>query len=143
MRWFLQGLLRSLLILVLMFSVFISIGRLSAWAGTMSNSSPFLTSTLLAQNVMEEKLSTEFGQKIDLNNSNIRMFQKYPGLYPKLARQIIEHAPYDKVEDVLDIPGLTDRQKEVLRTNLDKFTVTEPEPALIEGGDRYNPGIYR
>lgn len=139
MRWFLRGLLT----LILLFSVFISVGTFaSAWAGTVPDSS-FLPPDTLAQNVLDKKLLTEFGQKIDLNNSNIRMFQRYPGLYPNLARQIIEHAPYSKVEDVLNIPGLTEQQKAVLRTNLDQFTVTEPEPALIEGGDRYNPGIYR
>ncbi|MGA7933264.1 MAG: Photosystem II extrinsic protein, partial [Kovacikia sp.] len=48
-----------------------------------------------------------------------------------------------QVEDVLKIPDLTESQTEVLRKNLDHFTVTETEPALNEGGDRYNPGIYR
>jgi photosystem II PsbU protein len=95
------------------------------------------------ESVMGEKLSSEFGRKIDLNNSNIRAFQAYSGLYPNLARSIIQHAPYNQVEDVLKIPGLTESQKELLQKNLDHFTVTAPEPALIEGGDRYNPGIYR
>lgn len=97
----------------------------------------------VAQNPVEEKLSTEFGQKLDLNNSNIRAFRQYPGLYPNLARLIVNNAPYQNVQDVLDIPGLTEQQREVLRKNLDKFTVTEVEPALVEGGDRYNPGLYR
>lgn len=97
----------------------------------------------MAQNPVEEKLATDFGQKIDLNNSNIRAFRQYPGLYPRLARVIIDHAPYQKVEDVLTIPGLTEEQRDLLRQNLSHFTATEPEPALVEGGDRYNPGIYR
>ncbi len=95
------------------------------------------------QTVVAEKLATEFEQTIDLNNSNIRAFQQYPGLYPTLARTIIQYSPYDKVEDVLDIPGLTESQKDLLRQNLEHFTVTQPNPALTEGGDRYNPGIYR
>jgi photosystem II PsbU protein len=95
------------------------------------------------KSAIEAKLQTEFGQKVDLNNSNIRMFREYPGLYPNLARLIIQNAPYKTVEDVLNIPGLTEQQRELLRNNLEKFTVTEVEPALIEGGDRYNPGIYR
>ncbi|GAB4346668.1 MAG: hypothetical protein OHK0047_40450 [Leptolyngbyaceae cyanobacterium] len=97
----------------------------------------------VAQNPVEEKMATEFGQKVDLNNSNIRAFRQYPGLYPNLARLIVNNAPYKNVQDVLDIPGLTEQQREVLRKNLDKFTVTEVEPALVEGGDRYNPGLYR
>jgi photosystem II PsbU protein len=97
----------------------------------------------VSQNPVEEKLGTEFGRKIDLNNSNIRAFRQYSGFYPNLARLIISNGPYKKVEDVLDIPGLTESQRELLQKNLDKFTVTEVEPALIEGEDRYNPGVYR
>ncbi|MGI0485800.1 photosystem II complex extrinsic protein PsbU [Pantanalinema rosaneae CENA516] len=96
-----------------------------------------------AKSAVEAKLQTEFGQKVDLNNSNIRMFREYPGLYPNLARLIIQNAPYQEVEDVLDIPGLTEQQRQLLRNSLDKFTVTDVEPALVEGGDRYNPGVYR
>jgi photosystem II PsbU protein len=95
------------------------------------------------QNVVDQKLTTEFGHKLDLNNSNVRSFRQYPGLYPSLARVIIDHAPYERVEDILEISGLTDPQKAVLRLHLDKFTVTPAEPALVEGGDRYNPGVYQ
>ena len=95
------------------------------------------------RNRADEKLATEFGKKIDLNNTHVRAFQKYPGLYPTLAKTIIKNAPYENVEDVLEIPGLSDRQKQILQANLDHFTVTEPEAAFIEGEDRYNPGIYR
>jgi photosystem II PsbU protein len=94
-------------------------------------------------NVIDEKLGSEFGQKIDLNNSNIQTFTQYPGLYPNLARAIIQNAPYAEVEDVLEIPGLSDRQKETLKANLEHFTVTAVEKALVEGEDRYNPGIYK
>lgn len=94
-------------------------------------------------NVIDEKLGSEFGQKIDLNNSNIQTFTQYPGLYPNLARAILQNAPYAEVEDILDIPGLSDRQRETLKANLDHFTVTTVEKALVEGEDRYNPGIYK
>jgi photosystem II PsbU protein len=95
------------------------------------------------QNRADKKLGTEFGKKIDLNNTNVRAFQQYPGLYPTLAKKIITNAPYKNVEDVLDLPGLSDRQKATLQANLDKFTVTELEPAFNEGDDRFNNGIYR
>ncbi|WP_289501476.1 photosystem II complex extrinsic protein PsbU [Gloeocapsopsis sp. IPPAS B-1203] len=91
----------------------------------------------------DDKLATDFGRKIDLNNTNVRAFQQYPGMYPNLAKKIIKNAPYENVEDVLEIEGLSDRQKELLQANLDKFTVTEPEAAFVEGDDRVNNGIYR
>jgi len=95
------------------------------------------------QNSADAKLGTEFGKKIDLNNTNVRAFQQYPGLYPTLARKIILNAPYKEVEDVLNIPGLSDRQIEILQSNLGNFAVTDPTTAFIEGDDRFNNGIYR
>ncbi len=95
------------------------------------------------RNKADDKLGTEFGKKIDLNNTNVRAFQRYPGMYPTLAKAIIQNAPYNQVEDVLKIVGLSDRQKEILQTNLDNFTVTEADSVFNEGDDRYNNGIYR
>jgi photosystem II PsbU protein len=96
------------------------------------------------ENVADAKLgSSEFGQKIDLNNANITAFSQFQGLYPTLARMVIKNAPYDAVEDVLDIKGLSERQKATLTANLDKFTVTSVETALVSGDDRYNNGVYK
>ena len=99
--------------------------------------------TTVRRNRADAKLDTEFGTKIDLNNTNVRAFQKYPGMYPNLARKVIKNAPYENVEDVLNIEGLSDRQKELLQSNLDNFAVTDAESAFTEGDDRYNNGIYR
>jgi photosystem II PsbU protein len=103
--------------------------------------------TLLAvedyRNAMEEKMRTEFGKKIDLNNTNVRAFRQYQGMYPGLAGLIVKNAPYENVKDVLNIPGLSERQKQILQANLENFTVTEVEQALVEGDDRINNGIYR
>ena len=95
------------------------------------------------RNTVDTKLSTAYGSKIDLNNSNVNAFLHYPGLYPTIARKVFENAPFKSVEEVLDMPGLSDRELEILKANLDNFAVTPPEPALIEGGDRINPGIYK
>ncbi|MCG9890875.1 MAG: photosystem II complex extrinsic protein PsbU [Thermosynechococcaceae cyanobacterium MS004] len=95
------------------------------------------------QNAADAKLGSEYGQKIDLNNANITAFSQYQGLYPTLARIILKNAPYDSLEDVLEIPGLSARQKDILKANLDNFTVTDEETALVSGSDRYNNGVYR
>lgn len=99
--------------------------------------------TTILRNRADQKLGTEFGKKIDLNNTNVRAFTQYRGLYPNLAAKIVQNAPYKNVEDVLNIPGLSDRQKQILQANLDNFTVTDVEAAFTEGDDRYNNGIYR
>ena len=100
-------------------------------------------STKELRNKADDKLDTEFGKKIDLNSTNVRAFQRYPGMYPTLAKAIIQNAPYNQVEDVLKIVGLSDRQKEILQGNLDNFTVTDFDSVFNEGDDRYNNGIYR
>ncbi|MBE9181234.1 photosystem II complex extrinsic protein PsbU [Oculatella sp. LEGE 06141] len=103
------------------------------------NSTPVLAVEI--RNKVDDKLA-ESGRKIDLNNSNVRAFTKYPGMYPTLAGMIVRNAPFNKVEDIFNMPGITERQKEILQANLDYFTVTQAENALTEGGDRYNNGIY-
>ena len=94
------------------------------------------------RNPADEKLATEFGQKIDLNNANVRAFRQYRGFYPGLAQKIVKYAPYKTVEDVLEIPGLSETQRERLQANLDNFTVTDPASVFLEGDERINPGDY-
>ncbi|MGJ3252567.1 MAG: photosystem II complex extrinsic protein PsbU [Elainellaceae cyanobacterium] len=103
-------------------------------------SSPLLA--MERRNVVEDKLTDKFGEKIDLNNTNVRAFIKLRGMYPTLAGMIVRNAPFDKVEDVLEMPGLSERQKDVLRNHMDDFYVDEPLDAFVEGGDRINNGIY-
>jgi photosystem II PsbU protein len=92
-------------------------------------------------NKVDAKLASPFGKKIDLNNTNVSAFAKYRGMYPTLAKLLVANAPYEKVEDVLKIPGLTPQQKEILQSHLGDFTLTEPEASLVL--DRINNGIYR
>ncbi|MBD2101344.1 photosystem II complex extrinsic protein PsbU [Leptolyngbya sp. FACHB-261] len=92
------------------------------------------------RNVVEDLLG-KLGQRIDLNNTNISAFRKIPGLYPTAARVIVQNAPYEKVEDILNLPGLTEAQKERVRENLDKFTLGPINESLER--DRINNGIYR
>lgn len=84
----------------------------------------------------------ELGDKIDLNNSSVRRFQNFPGMYPTLAGKIVLGGPYSEVDDVLSL-DLTDRQRELFNKYKDNFVVTPPEIALNEGFDRINDGQYR
>jgi photosystem II PsbU protein len=104
--------------------------------------SPVLAAVEGLKNEADAKLA-EAGGKIDLNNVNVRAFLEYPGMYPTVARKIIAAAPYDRVGDVLNIPGLSERQKSTIQKYMDQFTVTEAVDALTDGDDRINNGIYR
>ncbi|NJN74963.1 MAG: photosystem II complex extrinsic protein PsbU [Synechococcaceae cyanobacterium RL_1_2] len=94
------------------------------------------------RNAADEMLETEFGQKVDLNNADIRDFRGLKGFFPNLASKIINNAPYNSVEDVLDIPDLSEKQKERLEANLDTFTVTPPSEIFNNEANRFNPGVY-
>ena len=105
-------------------------------------SSPILAVAVSERrNAADAKLG-EFGRKIDLNNSDVRDFRALRGFYPNLASKIIQNSPYEAVEDVLSIPGLSDRQKERLQANLDNFVVTDIADVMTSGDNRYNPGVY-
>ncbi len=93
------------------------------------------------RNAADDKLGQIQG-KVDLNNSDVRDFRNLRGFYPTLAGKIIQNAPYETIEDVLDIPGLSETQKQRLQANLDNFVVTDPELVFNAGDDRYNPGVY-
>jgi photosystem II PsbU protein len=103
-----------------------------------SNTTPILA---VRRNAADDKLS-EVGRKLDLNNSDVRDFRSLRGFYPTLATKIIQNSPYEKVEDVLEIPGLSEAQKERLQANLNNFVVTEKSDVFNAGDDRINPGVY-
>lgn len=95
------------------------------------------------RNSIDDKLATEYGNKIDVNNTNIASFRKFRGLYPTIAGKVVSNAPYNAVEDVLNIPGLSEVEKNRLEQNIDIFTISDPDPALVEGADRFNNGVYK
>lgn len=137
-----QRFLPFLLAVVFSITSLISFGNATALA--LNFSQVQASNTIIfaeVRNDADEKLQ-QIGNKIDLNNTNIQAFRDLRGFYPTLATKIIKNSPYDKVEDVLNIPDLSERQKERLKENLDEFIVTEPEGAFVEGADRINPGVY-
>ncbi len=83
------------------------------------------TRILAAKTETTLKLCAESNVKIDLNNANVNAFTDCPGFYPNLARLIIKNSPYQRVEDVLNIPELSARQKNRLQANLKSFEVAE------------------
>jgi photosystem II PsbU protein len=120
----------------------------TAQASPLSLSQFPVVSPILAveqrRNRADEKLA-EFGDKIDLNNSSLREFRELRGMYPTLGKMIIKYTskkPFDSVEEVLDMPGLTEKMKATLESYLDEFTVTPPTSVLQEGDFRLNTGTY-
>ncbi|NEQ55040.1 MAG: photosystem II complex extrinsic protein PsbU [Leptolyngbya sp. SIO3F4] len=113
-----------------------------ALAGMLNNGTVILAAKL-PRNAVDDKLGTEYGYKLDVNNTNVAAFRKYRGLFPTIAGKIIRNAPYENLEDILEIPGLSDIEKSRIQENMDIFTISPPNPALVEGDDRYNNGAYK
>merc|ERR1719199_1735336 len=84
------------------------------------------------------------GDKIDLNNANIRSYLRLPGMYPSIAGKITSQKyPFKSVGDVYNIKSLTDPEKAILKKyeGQGKFLVLEPAAEYVI--DRTNNGLYR
>ena len=68
------------------------------------------------------------GDKIDLNNANIRAYLKIPGTYPALASKIVKYGPFKTVADVYTMPGLSAAEKEILKKNEGRFVTLDVKP---------------
>ncbi len=131
-----------LMALGLMFGSLVSHAQ-PAVAGMLNDGTALLAKVTLPRNAIDDKLATEYGYKLDVNNTNVAAFRKYRGLFPTIAGKIIRNAPYENLEDILEIPGLSDVEKSRIQENMDIFTISPPNPALVEGDDRYNNGAYK
>eukprot|EP01031_Cornospumella_fuschlensis_P039289 gene39289-47819_t len=81
------------------------------------------------------------GDKIDLNNANIRAYTKLPGVYPNLAAKLVNNGPFKSVADIYNIQGLTSAEKEALKKYESKFVALEEKPEYVL--DKINNGLYR
>lgn len=111
----------------------------SIWTTCLLGS--FGTNAAFAEDLAPTNFYTQDTSKIDLNNANINAFRQVRGAYPTLGRIIIENAPYQSFDDVLNIAGLTEAQKELLQNNADKFSLKKPDQSL--GRERINNSNYR
>ena len=81
------------------------------------------------------------GDKVDLNNANIRAYLKIPGFYPNLASKIVNNGPFKSVADVYAIPGLTGAEKDNLKKQESRFVTLDVKPEYDI--DKINNGLYR
>lgn len=76
---------------------------------------------------------------IDVNNANVRVYLKMPGMYPTVAGKIASNGPYNSVSEVYNIPGLTSKEKEVIKKYESRFTALKPSADYVI--DRINNGL--
>ena len=111
----------------------------SIWTTCLLGS--FGSSDAFAEDLPATSFYTQDLSKIDLNNSNINTFRQVRGMYPTLGRLIIDNAPYQTLDDVLNIAGLTDSQKKLITDNASQFVLKKPDESM--GRERINNANYR
>lgn len=77
---------------------------------------------------------------VDVNNANVRVYLKMPGLYPTVAGKIASNGPYNSVSDIYNIPGLTGEEKNLIKKYESRFTAKAPQADYVI--DRINNGLY-
>lgn len=81
------------------------------------------------------------GDKVDLNNANIRAYLKIPGMYPSIASKVVTNGPFKTVADVYNIPGLSGAEKDILKKFENKWVALDVKPEYDI--DKINNGLYR
>lgn len=114
---------------------------LSAGLAAMASAA---VSVVLPANAEREYANVGFlggGDVIDVNNANVRVYQKLAGMYPTLAGKIVANGPYKSVDELYKLPDLTANQKALLDKYKGNLTALEPAAEYVI--DKFNNGLYR
>lgn len=77
--------------------------------------------------------------QVDVNNANVRVYLKMPGMYPTLAGKVVTNGPYTSVGDIYNIKGLTSEEKSTLKKYESRFLVKTASPDYVI--DKFNNGL--
>merc|ERR1711862_378288 len=81
------------------------------------------------------------GDKVDINNANVRVYLKFPGMYPKIGGKIASGGPYESVADLYKIKDLSQKELEIIKKYETSFVAKPPSADYVI--DRINNGLYR
>ena len=81
--------------------------------------------------------------QIDVNNANIRVYTRFPGLYPTIAGLLVKNGPYANTANIREKlgPKLTPEQLVILDKYEKNLVALKPAPEYVE--DIWNNGLYR
>jgi photosystem II PsbU protein len=68
---------------------------------------------------------------IDINNANVRVYTRLPGMYPTIAKQIVKNVPFKTVEDLYTLKTLSSEQKEIIKKYEKNLVALEPAPEVL------------
>merc|ERR1719267_113763 len=69
--------------------------------------------------------------KIDVNNANVRVYAKLPGMYPGAAGKIASNGPYKSVSDLYNIKGMSEKEKAAIKKYESRLMTLEPSPMYV------------
>merc|ERR1719267_475082 len=78
---------------------------------------------------------------IDVNNANIRVYQKLPGMYPNACTKLIKNVPYKSKEEMYTKAKFTASEAATVKKYESRFIFLEPKPEYVI--DNINNGLYR
>merc|ERR1712205_52245 len=79
--------------------------------------------------------------QVDVNNANIRVYTRFPGMYPAIAGIIVKNGPYKSTEDIMAKIGdkLTPEMKAIYSKYEKNLVALKPAPEYQE--DIWNNGL--
>jgi photosystem II PsbU protein len=78
---------------------------------------------------------------IDVNNANIRVYIKLPGMYPNAAGKLVTNAPYKNAGEMYTKCKFSASEAAAVKKYETRFIFLEPKPEYII--DNINNGLYR
>jgi photosystem II PsbU protein len=78
---------------------------------------------------------------IDVNNANIRVYTRLPGMYPSIAKKIVKAVPYKDINELSEKAGLTADEAKVLDKYLPNLVALEPAPEVCATGFSPQPCV--
>jgi photosystem II PsbU protein len=81
--------------------------------------------------------------QVDVNNANIRVYTRFPGMYPTIAGIIVKNAPYASTQEIESkiAAKLTPEMKAIFSKYQKNLVALKPAPEYQE--DQWNNGLYR
>eukprot|EP00929_Paragymnodinium_shiwhaense_P106512 TRINITY_DN7196_c0_g2_i1.p2 TRINITY_DN7196_c0_g2~~TRINITY_DN7196_c0_g2_i1.p2 ORF type:complete len:192 (+),score=59.59 TRINITY_DN7196_c0_g2_i1:33-608(+) len=128
----------------------LGVGAVAGWLSKRQNqaaaaaAAATVVATPMAASALVDYEGIEFlggSDRVDINNAPVQAYRQYPGFYPTAAGKIASNGPYKSVEDIYNIPGVTEATKAIFKKYEKQLVCLPVSPAYFL--DRINNGMYK
>ena len=67
---------------------------------------------------------------VDVNNANIRVYTRFPGMYPTIAGKIVKKGPYASLDEMFQKVPFTAAELTVIDKYMKNLAALEPAPEV-------------